>query len=79
MYYEINVAKKNEKLGWDGKPAYSHFFATSDHSCVSKEQATEVYYVLKARFSEPDYKISVSLRQHTGHDQTAEFESERLK
>ena len=66
MYYEINVAKKRPTIhGVDG--GYSHFFATDKRSCQTYDQVKEVVKTLLEKFSEPEYKISVTRWDEIGH------------
>lgn len=55
MYYEINVAKLDKTTG-----RYHHFFATSERSCVTHGEFKKVLSAIKARFLEPEYKISAT-------------------
>ena len=65
MYYEINVAKKRPTIyGVDG--GYSHFFATAERSCQTKQQVTEVVKEFIEKFPEPEYQISVTHHPEVG-------------
>jgi hypothetical protein len=54
MYYEINVAKLNNKN------EYVHFFATSPRSITSKDKLTEILKEFKVLFPSPKFNISAS-------------------
>lgn len=59
MYYEINVSKKDEKLGWDGQPSYRHLFATHERSCTNIWETKRVLAEISARFPAPEFKINI--------------------
>ena len=58
MYYEINVAVKDAKPGWNGKPTYSHFFATTPRSITDENKLRQVIVILKEKFPEPEFQIT---------------------
>lgn len=58
MHYEINIGKKDKKPGWNGKPSYTHFFATHERSIPSELKLRRVLTVFKEAFPEPEYNIS---------------------
>lgn len=64
MYYEINVAKQNKKIGANGR--YDHYFATAERSITDKQTLKKVYADLKKAFPEPDFKIEVTCWQKVG-------------
>lgn len=67
-HYTINVSKRREKPGWNGEPAYSHFFATAENSCVTAKEALEVYAALKLVFPAPEYQIAVTHWEARGRE-----------
>jgi hypothetical protein len=69
MHYEINVAKKDDKPGWDGKPHYSHFFATSERSIFGLAELRRVLGVFLEKFPEPEYNLTVTLWEDIGRQQ----------
>jgi hypothetical protein len=66
MHYEINVAKRNAKPGFDGKPTYSHFFATAERSITNEEKLREVYSMLRLTCPEPAFQITITRVETTG-------------
>ena len=49
MYYEINVAKLNEKTG-----RYEHFFATSERSIINLRTLVNMMNDFRIRFPESE-------------------------
>ena len=64
MYYEINIAKLNKRIGANGR--YEHYFATAERSITSKEQLKSVYAELRKAFPEPEFKINVTYWEKIG-------------
>ena len=60
MYYEINIAQRDEA----GR--YQHLFATHTRSCTSRARAKRVYEALAARFPAPEFHLSISLYWDAG-------------
>lgn len=54
MYYEINVAKKNEKGD------YEHYFATAKRSITTKTRLKIIVTDFMEKFPEPEFSISVA-------------------
>ena len=62
MYYEINVARKEK----DG--VYRHFFATAPRSITEQSKAVVVLKEIVAKFSKPEYDITINY-----HEESATF------
>lgn len=60
MYYEINVAKKDNHGG------YSHYFATSPRSISTIKSLEEKVKDFGERFPYPEFDISVSKVEQSG-------------
>ena len=64
MYYEINVAKLNEKTG-----RYEHFFATDERSITNMFKLQTVVNDFKNRFPESEgFKITCTHWQKIGEE-----------
>ena len=66
MYYEINVAKK------DNKGEYRHYFATDKRSITTKKQLIETTSHFMVVFPAPEYNISVSYVPEVSFGMSAE-------
>jgi len=55
MYYEINVAKLEEKT-----LQYKHFFATAKRSLTTIRETKSMVKLFIEKFPEPEYNITVS-------------------
>lgn len=55
MYYEINVAKMNEKT-----KRFEHYFATNKRSITTTDKAIEVGKKFKELFPFPEYDVTIS-------------------
>lgn len=60
MYYEINIAKLNNKN------EYVHYFATAKRSITSKDKLIEVLKEFKTLFTSPTYNISATYYPESG-------------
>ena len=60
MYYEINVAKRDEKTN-DG--SYRHLFATHQRSITTSEKLLEVMKEFTTKFPAPEYDVSVMVNK----------------
>lgn len=60
MYYEINIAKRNDKGD------YMHHFATAERSITNKSKLKVVLADLMKVFTTPEYNISVSYNEEVG-------------
>ena len=66
MYYEINVAKFNEKTG-----RYDHFFATDERSITNMFKLEEVVKVFKKKFPEEEgYNLTCTNWETRGEEIT---------
>ena len=64
MYYEINVAKLDEKTG-----KYEHFFATDERSIRNMFKLEEVVNVFKEKFPEEEgYKLTCTHWETVGEE-----------
>lgn len=64
MYYEINVAKLNEKTG-----RYEHFFATDERSITNMFKLEEVVNVFYKKFPEEEgYKLTCTHWEMRGEE-----------
>ena len=66
MNYIINVSKKQAKPSWDGLPAYSHLFATAEHSLTTEAQARELLSVFVEKFPAPEYQLTLTRWEKQG-------------
>jgi len=66
MYYEINVAKKNEK------GQYVHYFATARRSITDRATLKTVVEDFVVRFPEPEFNITISYSPEVSHVMTVE-------
>jgi len=62
MYYEINVAKKDDKktYGNYNEISYKHYFATAKRSLTSRDETIKILKEFMVKFPEPEYKISIN-------------------
>lgn len=58
--YEISVAVKQAKPGWNGNPAYAWFFNVD--AGESRAHAMDVLGELRTKFPAPQYKMT--LKEH---------------
>lgn len=66
MEYRINVAK----LGKDcGKKRYIHLFSAEQLGIYGANLA---YYEIKAKFPEPEYKVTFEVWRHSGKEVNAD-------
>lgn len=65
-YYEVNVAMKEPKLGWDGKPSYRHLFATHERSLTNEADAKFLFETFKQKFPAPEFNVTVSAKFEYG-------------
>lgn len=55
MYYEINVSMNGR-----------HLFATAERSLTSEREARQVAVMIRARFPEPEFKVTVRRYETVG-------------
>lgn len=68
MYYQINVAIQSKPANqtWNGKPEFTHFFATAPQSCTDRESMLAVHRELSHAFPSPTYLIEVTHKVESG-------------
>ncbi|BAJ51792.1 hypothetical protein CJ97_gp04 [Ralstonia phage RSB2] len=62
----INVAKRQPKPGWNGKPTYRHHCAVSVDHLSNLDDVHALIQQLRAAFPEGDYHITATRWVHRG-------------
>lgn len=63
--YELNVAVKDAS-GQAGRAPYHHLFATHARSVTNADQAAALLTLLRAKFPEPQYHVSLTAQYAFG-------------
>jgi hypothetical protein len=63
-HYRINIAKRSAKRGWDGKPAYKHYFRVD---IIHNDDAVTVLADLRKKFKSPGHVIEMTYWSCVGY------------